>query len=322
MELVREKWTSKINTITIGATQDEGGTRIKMVEVGGQTALPFLTFEGENPHPPVIAFEILDKITEDFPPVLKDALGSEINDPLRLAKKAQDIYRVDLICLRFAAAHPDNLNTPAADCQQLMRDILQATGLPLVIIGTGNDEKDNEILPAISEAAKGERVLIGKATPDNYKTLVAACQADGHNIIAESPIDINIAKQVNVLITDLGFTTDRIIIDPTTGGLGYGLEYVYSIMERARIGALGGDKMLAMPFIVFPGIEAWRSKEAKADKEERPEWGNEKLRGAFWEQTTAVSLLLAGADILVMRHPEAISAVRGAITALGKEQGL
>jgi acetyl-CoA decarbonylase/synthase complex subunit delta len=169
----------------------------------------------------------------------------------------------------------------------------------MIVIGCGDDEKDNAMLPVVSEALKGRQCLIGSATQDNYKTLTVSALADGHSIIAESPIDINIAKQLNILISDMGLPLERIIIDPTTGALGYGLEYAYSIMERARLAALSGDKTVASPFICFIGQEAWKAKEAKVSLQQ----------GIIWEAMTAAALLEAGADILVMRHPAAIDKV-------------
>jgi acetyl-CoA decarbonylase/synthase complex subunit delta len=175
------------------------------------------------------------------------------------------------------------------------------------------------VLPKCSEAAKGENCLFGDATEANHKTLTASCLADGHSIIAESPIDINIAKQVNILITDMGFDINKIAMNPTIGALGYGMEYAYSIMERARLAALNGDKMLSLPFVCFVGQEAWRAKEAKGPQSEHPEWGTEKERGPVWEATTAISVLLSGADILTMRHPKAIDIVHKTITNLMKK---
>jgi len=190
--------------------------------------------------------------------------------------------------------------------KHLLSEILKKIKIPLIIIGSGDDAKDNLIIPAVSEAAKGERCLLGSATQDNYKTIVASSLADGHSIIAESPIDINIAKQLNILISDMGLPIERIAINPTTGSLGYGLEYAYSIMERSRLAALSGDKTLASPFICFVGQETWRTKEAKTELKQ----------GILWEALTASALIQAGADILVMRHPEAIEKVRSHINTL------
>ncbi len=318
LELVREKWTNKINTVTIGATKEEGGSRTSKVVVGSESTLPYLFDEGDMPNPPVIAMEVLDMVPDDWPQVLKEQFGDVLDDPARWAKKCVDEYKAGLICLRLQGTHPDFGDAPPDKAAELVKSVLEAVGVPLIILGSGDDEKDNLVLPKCSEVAKGENCLFGDAVEKNYKTLTAACLADGHNIIAESPIDINIAKQVNILISDMGFDINKIVINPTIGALGYGMEYAYSIMERARLAALMGDKMLAMPFICFVGHESWRAKEAKGPESEHPEWGPESERGPLWEATTAVSVLLCGADILIMRHPRAVDSVRKTIEELMK----
>jgi acetyl-CoA decarbonylase/synthase complex subunit delta len=316
VELVKEKWSCVVNTVTIGATKEQGGTRAFRITVGGESTLPYLFGEGDMPHTPVIAMEILDIEPEDWPQVLKDPFKDVLNSPVEWAKKCVNEYKAQLLCLKLQGVHPDFGDASADKATSCVRSILEAVDVPLIVLGCGNDEKDNQVLPKCCEVAKGENCLFGDATENNYKTITAACLADGHNIIAESPIDINIAKQVNILISDMGFDINKIVINPTIGALGYGMEYAYSIMERARVAALLGDKMLAMPFICFVGQEAWRAKEAKGLQSEHPEWGTEKERGPIWEATTAVSVLLSGADILIMRHPKAVEIVKETIEKL------
>lgn len=315
-ELAQEKWSGKINSINIGATKEEGGSRTSVVKIGGQATLPFIFNDGDIPHRPVIAAEVWDIAPNDWSSTLNSELEDVYSDPVSWSKKLIDEFKVDLICLKLQGAHPDLGDRTPKQEVKLVKDIISNVGVPLIVIGCGDDSKDNLILPACTEATKGEKCLFGSAVQDNYKTLVAACQADGHNIIAESPIDINIAKQLNILIHEMGFGLDKIVINPTVGALGYGLEYAYSIMERARLAALTGDKMVAQPFICFSGPEAWRAKEAKASIEEHPEWGKELERGVIWEVLTSATFLQSGADILVMRHPKAISTVKGYITKL------
>ncbi|MFQ5681416.1 MAG: CO dehydrogenase/acetyl-CoA synthase subunit delta [Candidatus Omnitrophota bacterium] len=315
-ELIKEKWADAIGVVEIGAGPAEGGTRAGTVRVGGETGLPYLKDEGEMPHHPAIAMEVFDTEPVDWPVSLKQAYGDALANPVDWAVKCEKEYRPDLLALRLAGTHPDTDNKSAEDAVGLVKDILSAVQLPLIILGCNDEEKDNIVLPKCAEAAKGQRCLIGDALQKNYKTLVAACMAYGHSIIAESPIDINIAKQLNILITEMGLARERIVINPTVGALGYGLEYAYSIMERARLSALGGDKMLAQPFVCFVGQEAWRAKEAKARAEEFPEWGDEFERGVLWEAITACSFLQSGADILVMRHPEAVNRTRENIKRL------
>lgn len=316
MELVREKWTNRINELVIGASKKEGGARTSCVTVGGEDTLPFLFDEGEMPHRPVIAMEVLDLLPEDWPEVLKRPFGDCLSEPAKWAKRCVEEYKAELICLKLQSIHPDWGNSSVDKAAKTVESVLEAAGVPLIIVGCGDDDKDNLVLPRCCEVAKGENCLVGDAMQDNYKTLTAACLADGHSIIAESPIDINIAKQLNILISDMGFEPKRIVINPTIGALGYGMEYAYSIMERARLAALSGDKLLAMPIICFVGQEAWKAKEAKALSSEHPEWGSEIERGPLWETITAVAMLQAGADILVMRHPKAVESVRKTIDEL------
>lgn len=316
VELMLEKWSGSVSEVTIGATKEEGGSRDKAIKVGGQATLPFLFKEGRIPHKPVIAFEVWDILPGDWPAELIKPYADVLSDPLAWAEKAVKKYNAELICIRLQGAHPDLGDKNPEQEAKLIGQLLKKVDVPLVILGCGDDAKDNVVLPACAQAAKGERCLVGDAVQDNYKTLTAAVLADGHNIIAESPIDINIAKQLNILISDMGMPLDRIVINPTIGALGYGLEYAYSIMERARLAGLAGDKTVACPFICFVGNEAWRAKEAKATQAEFPAWGPESERGIIWEMMTATALIQAGGDILIMRHPGAIEKVNRYINKL------
>ncbi|MDD5450215.1 MAG: acetyl-CoA decarbonylase/synthase complex subunit delta [Candidatus Omnitrophica bacterium] len=318
IELVKEKWVNKVNELVLGAEKARGGTRAKALKAGGESCLPFVFQEGDMPNRPLIAMEVWDIEPADWPQALKAPFGKSLKDPSEWAKKCVQDFKADLICLTLESALPELKNSTPNEAAKTVENVLKAVGCPLIVIGCGDKNKDNEVLSQCSQAAKGENCLFGFATQDNYKTLAASCMADGHSIIAESPIDINIAKQVNILITDMGFDANRIAMHPTTGALGYGMEYVYSIMERGRLAALMGDKMLSEPFIVFLGPEVWKVKEAKAGADEAPEWGDPGKRGPLWEATTAACMLQAGADILVMRHPEAVKGVKNTIEELMK----
>ena len=230
-QLVLEKWPGIISTVTIGAKKEEGGTRADVAKIGGQNTLPLLFKEGNIPNKPVIAFEIWDVFPSDWPEELSKAYGLVLNDPFAWADKCVNEYKAQTLCLRMQGTHPDSGNKGAQEAAKFVSTLLKKVKVPLVIIGSGDDAKDNLILPACSEAAKGERCLIGCAVQDNYKTLVASVLADGHSIIAESPIDINIAKQLNILISDMGLNLERIVINPTIGALGYGLEYALSLIH-------------------------------------------------------------------------------------------
>jgi acetyl-CoA decarbonylase/synthase complex subunit delta len=311
-----EKWTGAINSLTIGATAANGGTRTSAVTVGGANGLPFMNYEGQTPHRPVVAMEIWDRAPDEWAAPLMAALGDAVLSPVDWARRCVEEWGADMLCLKLAGTHPDLGDRSPDEAAQTVKDVLGAVGVPLIIWGSENDEKDNEVLPRCTQAAAGEKCLVGIASEDNYKTLVAACQADGHSLINQSPVDINIAKQVNILVAEMGFPMDRVVMYQTTGALGYGLEYIYSIQERGRLAALGGDKMMSLPVICMVGQEAWRAKEAKATAEEQPTWGNEQTRGVIWELATAATLLQAGSDIIVVRHPATAQALKRIIDSL------
>ena len=221
-----------------------------------------------------------------------------------------------MICLKLDGIHPDRGNKSADDAVKVVKSVLAAVGVPLIIWGCEHDEKDNEVMPKVSEAARGEACLLGIVSQDNYKRLTATCLANGHCIITMAPVDINIGKQVNILVSEMDFPLNRIVMFQSTGALGYGLEYTYSIQERERLAALTGDKMMSMPVICDVGREAWRAKEAKSDDSEVPQWGPREERGPLWEAITAVSLLQSGVDIIRMQHPRAVATVKKCIDRL------
>jgi acetyl-CoA decarbonylase/synthase complex subunit delta len=318
LELLKEKWQGKICEVAIGATKSEGGTRGHSIKLGGETTLPLLRQEGALPNKPQIAFEVWDVAPAEWPEELAKNYKDVFSDPLAWAEKCVKIYKAQSLCIRLMGSHPDFGDKKPEAQAKLISSLLKKVSVPLIILGCGDDEKDNAVLTACCEAAKGEKCLFGNAVQDNYKTLAAAVMADGHSIIAESPIDINIAKQLNILISDMGLPVEKIVINPTVGALGYGLEYTYSIMERARLSALAGDKMMGLPFVCMVGQESWRAKEARASSKEFPYLGPEKDRGIIWEAMTCAALIQAGADLLVMRHPMAVEKVNNYIVELNK----
>ncbi|HSJ52103.1 MAG TPA: acetyl-CoA decarbonylase/synthase complex subunit delta [Anaerolineae bacterium] len=315
VEIPKERWTGTIREVTLGATSSEGGTRSRTVTVGGETTLPFLHFEGKIPHPPVIGVEVHDSRPAEWPAALLEAWGDVTQDPAAWAKKAEELG-ADVIMLRLRGTNADGSKTTPAQAAAAVKAVLQATGLPLVVRGPGQAETDNELLVAVAEAAPGERLALGLCEDKNYRTIVAGALALGHLVVASSPIDVNLAKQLNILISDMRLPLDRVLMDPTTGALGYGLEYTYSVMERLRLAALTGDGMTQQPMICFIGEESWRQKEARAAQGVPAEWGQVEKRGVTWETVTATALLESGADIVVLRHPKTISVVRDTITKL------
>ena len=315
---IAESFTSSVNRVTLGATKENGGTRSSTVTVGGARNVVYGGSIADTGEKPVIAMDVLDSRPADWPDVLAEPYSDVLDSPGKWAKKCVEEFGAELICVKFDGIHPDKGDKDAAHAVKVTKEVLNVVGVPVILWGCGNDEKDNQVMPKVSEAAKGENCLIGTVTQDNYKSLTAVALADGHHLITHAPLDINIAKQVNILVSEMGFPLDRMVMYPTTGALGYGLEYVYSIQERSRVAALGGDKMMSMPVICMVGQESWRAKEAKASAEEAAGWGDENTRGLFWEIATATALLQAGSDIMVMRHPAAMTAIKNVINKLVK----
>jgi acetyl-CoA decarbonylase/synthase, CODH/ACS complex subunit delta len=311
-----EKWSGNVRSITLGATAAEGGTRDHTVEVGGASALPYLAFEGKTPNRPKIAIEVRAcSPVGDWPEPLVRAWGAVLDDPAAWAKAAEDAG-ADLIVLQFGTTDATGQTMTANVARKVLRTVLQATGLPLLVFGPGQVELDNELMVAVAEEGVGERLVLGPCEDKNYRTIVAAALAHNHLVTSRTPMDVNLAKQSIILIHDMGLPMERILMDPTTGALGYGMEYGYSVMERLRLAALQGDGMTQQPMMVTPGEEAWRTKEARAGEGVPASWGEWSERAANWETITAAALVESGADVLVLRHPESVSRVRRMIDDL------
>ena len=309
VEIPKEKWNGKVREVKLGATKEEGGSRTKTITIGGEATLPFLHFENTIPHAPALAIEIKDRKPADWSPLLYEAWGDAMNDPAAWAKAAE-ASGADLIVLTLSVA------TKPDEAKATVRKVLNATGLPLAVFGPGQAEKDNELIVPVAEEAKGEKLLIGVCEDKNYRTIVAAAMANDHLVTSKTPMDVNLAKQLVILIHDMGMPLERIVMDPTTGALGYGIEYGYSVMERLRLAALQGDSMTQQPMIVTPGEEAWKAKESKVGEGVPESWGEWKKRAIYWETLTATPLIHAGADVVVLRHPESLKKVKGMINAL------
>lgn len=305
-----ENPSGAIQSVTLGSGD-------ATVTVGGEQALPFHLFDGALPHTPVIAMEVFDVAPDSWPASLTDALGGVMGDPVAWAKACVERWGADMVCVQLAGTDPNGTDRSPDEAAQTVADVVSAVSVPVVVYGSGNAEKDAEVLKKVAETVSDTVLAIGSATEDNYKPIAAAALGYGHVVIAETPIDVNMAKQLNILITQMGLPADRILMDPSVGAVGYGVEYAFTVMQRLRLAALNqNDAMTQMPMICNLGREAWRSKEARATTEEEPTWGDAEKRGVLWECSTAVTFALSGADILVMRHPQAVSTVRTAINGL------
>ena len=318
-EIPREPGRSRIGEVTIGATPEAGGTRSGTLTVGGGTGLPFHFFEAEYPHAPAVAMEVFDQAPAKYPPPLLEYFADVIDKPGDMAKRCVAEFGAELISVRLDGTHPERGDRSPEAAVEVVREVLLAVGVPLIITGHSHFEKNNAVMKKVCEAAAGENCLIHCVETNNYKTIAASCMAYHHCLAAQTPIDVNMAKQLNILLSEMSFPASKLIIDPLTGALGYGLEYSYSIMERIRNEGLAGDPMLAFPMLITPGYESARVKESRAAESEYPGWGDRNLRSASWEIAAAMSLLVAGADILVMHHPKAVEVVRKSIREILRE---
>jgi CO dehydrogenase/acetyl-CoA synthase delta subunit len=291
-----ESYSGKVREVTIG----KGA---KALKIGGENALPFHFFdEGSIPNPPRFALQVFDSKPEGWAKWVLEPFQDVIADPVKWAKKCLD-YGADAICLVLESTDPAGKNASADEAAQLTKKVAEAITVPLIVCGSKDDKKDAQVLSKVAEACKGENLLIGPVVKENYGAIAKAAADNGHAIIAQSPLDINLMKELNIKLSKV-FPADRIVIDPLSSALGYGMEYTFTIMERTKqIGVIFKDAQTQMPIIADVAGECWKTKEAKESKEQ----------GILWEGMTALSLLLAGANLVVLRHPETLKLVKDTI---------
>jgi len=306
-QFFHEAYSGTVKEITLGSGDNA-------VTVGGESCYPFYQFEGNMPNKPKIAMEIWDTTPEDWPEAAMAPFKDVASDPPAWAKKCVTDFGADIIVIQLKSTDPNSEDASPEDAAAMVKKVAEAIDVPLVVWGTANIEKDEAVLKKIAEECQGMNLVLGPVEDKNHKGIGAAAMGYGHTIISSSPIDVNLAKQVNILLENLGMPMDKIIIDPTTGGLGYGMEYSYSVMERLRMAALQqGDDKLQLPIINNLANEIWKCKEVKQTAEEAPTLGDPERRGILMEAVGAVTYLMAGSDILIMRHPEAVRMVRSFI---------
>jgi len=303
-EIPKTSYTGKIKEITLGKGD-------KAVAVGGETAYPFYLFEGEMPHLPKIAMEVWDYSPDDWAEPALEPFTGVTDDPVAWAKKCIDDYGAEMIALQLISTDPNGLDRGADEAVEVVRKVAEAIDVPLIVWGTGDQDKDTEVLRQVAEICQGKDLIIGPVMEGDHKRIGAAGLAYHHTVISSTPIDINLAKQLNILLGNLGVSDELLAMDPTVSGIGYGIEYCYSVMERMRMAGLTQqDDKLQFPIICNIAKEVWKTKEAHILTEEEPNLGDAKKRGILMEAMSAMALLLAGADVLIMRHPEAIKLIR------------
>ncbi len=307
-DVYKEVCSGVIQSVTIG----EGD---KAIVVGGETTLPFHTFEGDMPNPPRIAYEVLDSPPEEWPDALLKYYSDVINDSAAWARKCVNEFGAKAICLSLASTDPNGANVSSQDAAKVAQKVIEAVDVPIILWGCGNAEKDTETLREITSLIGDKKVCLGPLTDANYKTLGATAMAFQYPVVASTPIDVNLAKQLNILLENLGVGLDHILMDPSIGAVGYGLEYTYSVMERIRLAALTQqDDKLSPPIICNLGREVWKAKETKLPTD--AELGDQERRGVLIEGITASTLLLAGGELMIMRHPKAVNLTEALIEGL------
>ena len=305
-----QKFNAKINTVTVG-------TGDKAVTIGGNSTFPFYTFDAPTENSPKIGVEITDMGLDDFAPGIK-AYYDGATTMADIAKKAAAIEGADFVALILDGGDPNGVNKSTEELIAIVKEVADAIDCPLVVEGCKNVEKDAELLPKVAEALQGRNVIVMSEKEENYKAIGAAAGLAYNQIVgAESADDINLAKQLNVVTTQLGVDAKKIVMNVGTATVGYGYEYVVSTMDRIKGAALSqNDNMLQMPIITPVSSETWGVKESVATEEDMPEWGSEDERGIDMEVMTAAADLAAGSDAVILRHPESVKTIAKMIKAL------
>jgi acetyl-CoA decarbonylase/synthase, CODH/ACS complex subunit delta len=309
VEIPRTLYSGKVKDIKLGKGD-------KSLIIGGETSYPFYTFEGSVPHKPRIAMEVLDSPPADWPEAALEPFADVINDPVAWAKKCISSYGAEMIALQMVSTDPNGMNRSAEEAAAVVKKVVDAIDVPIIVWGVANHEKDTAVLTKVAEVCQDKKLILGPVEEKDYKKIGAAAIGYKHTIAASTPIDINLAKQLNILLGNLGVPDDSIVMDPTVSGIGYGLEYAYSVMERMRMAGLTQqDEKLQFPIICNISPEVWKSKEVR-QPDDMQNMGNAKNRGILLEAMSAMALLMAGGDVIVMRHPEAVKLIKWMITEL------
>jgi acetyl-CoA decarbonylase/synthase complex subunit delta len=307
---VPQKFSAAIKEVVIGT----GDTALTL---GGENLFPFYSFDGPIKNPPRVGLEISDMGPDRQLPGIADfyAGAESVSDA---AGRACTLPGVSFISLALDSADPNGSNASIEDSVALCKAVAEKVSLPLVIRGSGNVEKDKKLLPKLAEALQGKNVMLLSAKEENYKSIaVAAVQAYGQKIGAESSVDINLAKQLNVLISQIGVSGENVVMNLGSAAAGYGFEYVASTIERVKGAALAqNDTMLQMPIISPVAQDAWSVKESVVSEDDFPDWGPVEQRGVNMEIATAVASLAAGSNAVILRHPSSVAVVSKLIADL------
>ncbi|MBU3983361.1 MAG: acetyl-CoA decarbonylase/synthase complex subunit delta, partial [Proteobacteria bacterium] len=285
------------------------------ITVGGSASMPFHLFEGIHPHKAVIAMDVLDPRPDDWPEPLAQLFTEVMDNPVAWAQKCIKEYGAEAINISLVSTDPNGMNRSASDASKIAAQIIEAVEVPIIVWGCGNNEKDTETLRDLTSVIGNKKVCLAPLEDANYRAVGATAMAFQHAIVAASPIDVNLAKQLNILLQNLGVSLETVLMDPSVGALGYGIEYTYSVMERIRMAALiQQDEKLQVPIICNLGREVWKAKETKLPTDTMI--GDQEKRGIMMEALTASCMLMAGGEVLIMRHPKAVAMTKALINGL------
>ena len=304
------KFNASINAVEVGCGE-------KAIKIGGENVLPFYTFDAPIENAPKVGVMITDLGLDNEPEGVK-AYYAGCSTMGEIAKKASEMPGADFVCLRLIGADPNGANKSTEECMEIVKEVIDAIDVPLVIEGCKNVAKDTELLSKAADVAQGKNVIILSAREEDYKGIGAAAGlAYNQKVGAESAVDINLAKQLNVLITQLGVQPAKIVMNVGTAAVGYGFEYVVSTMDRVKAAALAqGDVQLQMPIMTPVADEAWNVKEAMASEADMPEWGSQEERGIDMEVETAAAVLASGSNAVILKHPTSVATISKLIKAL------
>ena len=294
------KYEPPLEKISVNIREAVLGHGEKALKIGGENTLPFHSFEGTLPNPPGLALEILDIEPQNWAPSILEPYADVVSDPVDWARKCVEVFGAEMLCLRLVSTDPMGQDGSPQAAAETTKKVADAVAVPLIVWGTDMEEKDAAVLTEVARVCAGKNLLLSPVVKGNYEKIAQAALEHGHAIVAQASMDANLTKELNIVLCKF-FPPEKIVIDPTASALGYGLEYTFSIIEEIKqFGLTDKDKMMQMPIICDFGGDCWRTKEAKENREQ----------GILWEATTGISFLLAGANLLILRHPEALKLIK------------
>ncbi|MBS7638612.1 CO dehydrogenase/acetyl-CoA synthase subunit delta [Candidatus Bathyarchaeota archaeon] len=315
-QLPVEEYPGVIVEVELGATRAEGGSRARTLIIGGERAPAYYSFLQETPHRPVIALDVFDYPEVRLPRAVKMHVAEVLHDPAEWARLSVERFGAEMVNVHLLSIDPLIKDTPPKEAVKTIEEVLQAVDVPIAVGGCGDPKKDLEVFRAVAEATEGERILFGSVTLDmDIEATARVVEEHGHRIIAFTSMDVNKARELNRKLYEY-MPKEHIVMDTTTAALGYGLDYAFTVMERARLAALKGDPELNHP-ISSGATNAWAAREAWMQL--GPKWAPRELRGPLWEAITAETLLLAGVDYFMMMHPASVKAMKMMIDNLMKK---